>query len=75
MPQLSEVVETALQLKTEDRASLAQTLLTSLDDLSVDETEELWAQEAKRRLAGFRAGHAASTSSDEVARKAAGLFR
>jgi hypothetical protein len=39
----------ALELGAPDRARLASALLQSLDELSGEETAELWAKEAERR--------------------------
>ena len=38
------------------RAALAQELLASLDELSEEEVERLWADEVQRRLEQYRAG-------------------
>jgi len=39
----------ALSVQTMERARLAAALLQSLDNLSGEETERLWAEEAERR--------------------------
>jgi len=39
----------ALSLPAPDRARLAEVLLQSLDELSAEENERLWAEEARRR--------------------------
>ena len=39
----------ALKLAPQDRARLAEKLLQSLESLSDDENERLWAEEAQRR--------------------------
>ena len=41
-----------------DRAALAERLLASLDELSEEEAECLWAEEAQRRLEEYRTGRA-----------------
>jgi len=75
MPDLTEVFEAALSLEVEDRAALAQRLLASLEELSEEEAERLWAEEAQRRLDEYRAGRAKAVPADEVAKKAQTLFR
>ena len=75
MPDLSEVLKSALSLKLEDRAALAERLLASLDDLGEEEAERVWAQEAQRRLEEYRAGRAAIVQAQDVANKAERLFR
>ena len=75
MPDLSEVLKSALSLKVDDRAALAERLLASLDDLGEEEAERVWAQEAQRRLEEYRAGRAASIQAQDVATKAERLFR
>jgi putative addiction module component (TIGR02574 family) len=70
-----EVLKNALSLDVRDRAAIAQKLLASLEGLSEDEAERLWAEEAQRRLEEYRAGHAEGVPAEEVARKAEKLFR
>ena len=74
MPKLAEVLESALVLEPQERATLAERLLASLDDLSEQEAEHLWAEEAARRLAEYRAGRAGVIDASEVMEKAAKLI-
>ena len=46
---IKEVEAAALKLVPKDRARLAGRLLESLEDLSEEENEIIWAQEAERR--------------------------
>jgi len=55
-----------LQLDPRARASLAKTLLGSLEGLSDDEYESLWAEEAEARYADFVAGRTTAIDGDEV---------
>ena len=71
----AEVFKNALQLDAGDRAALAQELLASLDELTEEEVERLWAEEAQRRVEEFRAGRAQAVPAEEVAEKAEKLFR
>lgn len=75
MSDSGEVFKDALKLGVEDRAALAQKLLSSLEELTEEEAERLWAEEAQRRLEEYRAGHAKAVPSEEVVRKAERLFR
>ena len=75
MPDPAEVFRSALNLDIGDRAALAQQLLASLDELSEEEAERLWASEARRRLEAHRAGRATAVPAEQVAGKAERLFR
>ena len=74
MPDLVKVLRSALSLDVHDRAALAERLLASLEELSEEEAERLWAEESQRRLAEYRAGHAKAVRSEEVRKKAERLL-
>jgi putative addiction module component (TIGR02574 family) len=74
MTTLESVLRSALGLDVADRAALAEKLLASLDELSEEEAERLWAEESRRRLEAYRAGRASSISAEEVFRKAERLL-
>ena len=65
-----QVESEALKLKTEARAELAEKLLKSLEDLSDEEIERLWAEEAVRRDAELDAGTASMRDAEDVFRDA-----
>lgn len=46
---LPDIESEALKLSRSERARLAQALIESLDDVSEDENERLWVEEAQRR--------------------------
>ena len=69
-----EVLRTALRLEFRDRARLAEKLLASLDALSEEEAERLWADEAERRLEEYRAGRTRAISADDVAQRAQKVY-
>lgn len=71
----AELLRNALSLDVRDRATLAERLLASLDELSEEEAERLWAEEAQRRLDEYRAGHARVVRAEEVQEKAGRLLR
>ena len=75
MPDLGEVLRTALSLDTRDRATLAERLLASLEELGEEEAVHLWAEEAQRRLEEYRAGRAKAAPAKEVHQKAEKLLR
>ena len=63
---LEELASEALRLNVASRAALAKRLLDSLDDLTPEEYERLWVEEAGRRYQQLKAGTARSIASDEV---------
>jgi len=75
MSDSADVFKNALSLGGADRAALAQRLLDSLEELSEEEAELLWADEARRRLEEYRAGRAKAVRVEEVARKAEKLLQ
>ena len=75
MPDLAEILRSALSLSVNDRAALADRLLASLDELDEEEAERLWAEEAQRRFEEYRAGRVVPVEAQEVAKKAERLFR
>jgi putative addiction module component (TIGR02574 family) len=55
-----------LQLEPLARAAVAKSLLDSLQDLSDEQYEQLWANEAEARYADFEAGRAKAVDGDDV---------
>jgi hypothetical protein len=64
-----------LKLPVEDRARLARRLLDGLDELSREELERLWLDEAGRRAAQRGADVVEWVSSEELERKVQALLR
>ena len=58
-----------LALPLEDRARLAERLLESLDNPSEQETEQLWLDEAERRVEEIDEGKVKLISSEEFERR------
>ena len=75
MPDLAEILKTALSLNIDDRATMAEKLLASLDNLDEEEAGRLWTEEAVRRRQEFLAGRAKVVPAQDVANKAERLFR
>lgn len=65
-----QVENEALKLKPEARAELAEKLLRSLEDLSDEDIERLWVEEAVRRNAEIDAGTASLRDAEDVFRDA-----
>lgn len=65
----------ALSLPVQERAQLAEQLLSSLDSLSETEIEQLWFQEAARRAAELDQGLVQRIPADVVRREAQTLLK
>jgi hypothetical protein len=63
---LEDLASEVLEMNVESRAALAKRQLDNLDELTPEENERLWAQEAGRRYKQLRAGTATSIPSEEV---------
>jgi hypothetical protein len=64
-----QVENEALKLKPGARAELAEKLLRSLEDLSDEDIERLWAEEAVRRDAELDSGTASMRDVEDVLRE------
>lgn len=67
--------QTVLQLPLKERAALAHLLLKSLDEVSEEESDELWLNETERRAAEIDAGLVQLIPSDVVSHKARELLQ
>jgi hypothetical protein len=65
-PDIREIESQLLKLEPLTRAALAKSLLASLEDLSDEEYDVLWAEEAEARYADFLAGRTTAVDGDEV---------
>ncbi|MCY3956247.1 MAG: addiction module protein [Nitrospira sp.] len=72
---LKQIEDEALHLSEEERAELAQKLLLSLDVPTMDEIEEDWLIEARRRARELDEGIVQPIPADEVRKKARALLR
>ena len=72
---LKQIETEALHLSENERAELAQKLLTSLDSPSEDEISEDWLIEASRRAKEIDQGLVKLVSSEEVSLKAQAILR
>ena len=64
--ELKDIAAEALGLPLTARAELASQLLESLDHLTEEENDQLWAQEAERRYAEYKAGNIEAVPAEEV---------
>ena len=71
----SKLEAKALKLPPEQRARLAQRLISSLDQASDPESQELWIREAERRLEEFESGAVEAIPAERVLAKARSSLR
>jgi putative addiction module component (TIGR02574 family) len=64
--QLKDIAAEALELPLTARAELASQLLDSLEEISEEESDALWAEEAERRYAAYKSGEIKAVPADEV---------
>ena len=72
---LKQIEDEAFHLSEEERAELAQKLLLSLDAPTVNEIEEDWLIEARRRARELDEGIVQPIPAEEVRKKARALLR
>ena len=65
----------ALKLPPEERARLAERLISSLDQEADADVEELWLREAERRLEELESGAVSAVPADRVIEKARSTLR
>ena len=71
----SKLEAQALRLPPEQRARLAERLISSLDEQADVDAEALWLEEAERRLDELESGEAPTVSADRVIEKARSSLR
>ncbi len=74
MKSIDGVLESGLALDLNERARLAEQLLKSLNEISEEEAEQLWIDEAERRIRDYRAGNSDSISAEQVLNEARELI-
>jgi putative addiction module component (TIGR02574 family) len=70
-----EIESEALQLPPKERARLAQRLLASLDTESDRDAEQVWLQEAERRLDELESGKVIGIPAEQVFKRARSTLR
>ncbi|MGA9979322.1 MAG: addiction module protein [Candidatus Sulfotelmatobacter sp.] len=74
-PQLSELLEKALALSTQERGLLIDRLIASLDDEPAEEgVEAAWDEEIKRRIDDIRSGRVKTIPGEQVLKRIAREF-
>ena len=74
-PQVSELLEKALELSIQERGLLASRLIESLDDGPIDEgVEAAWEGEIQRRVEDIRSGRVKTIPGEQVLRELAVEF-
>jgi putative addiction module component (TIGR02574 family) len=74
-PELSELLEKALALSTQERSLLIDRLMASLDEEPADEgVEATWDDEIKRRIDDIRSGRVKTIPGEQVLRELAEEF-
>lgn len=69
-PQLSELLEKALALSTQDRGLLIERLIASLDEEPAEQgAEAAWDDEIKRRIDDIRSGRVKTIPGEQVLRR------
>jgi putative addiction module component (TIGR02574 family) len=69
-PQISELLEKALTLSTQDRGLLIHRLIASLDEEAPEEgVEAAWDEEIKRRVDDIRSGRVRTIPGEQVLRR------
>lgn len=69
-PQLTQCEAEALKLPPADRAVLARHLIASLDQLSEEQVEQLWLDEAERRHRDYKSANVSARLAEDVMRDA-----
>ncbi|HSW00651.1 MAG TPA: addiction module protein [Sedimentisphaerales bacterium] len=67
---IDELEAEVKKLSLRERAALARRIVESLDELSEQEIEALWIEEAERRLDELEQGQVTEMSAEEVIRRA-----
>ena len=65
-PLMMECEAEAMKLPPAERATLAERLIASLDEISDDQTEQLWLNEADRRYLEYKRGTISSRPAEAV---------
>ena len=68
--QFDRIVADAMKLPLRDRVSLAQQLVSTIDDQTDTDVEGLWFDEAERRLEELHTGKVEGIDADEAFRRA-----
>lgn len=67
-PSVDSILNAALALPPDDRATVAEKLLQSLEGEAQAEIDQAWIEEAERRIQAYEQGLAKAIPADEVMR-------
>lgn len=67
---LNDLIESAMKLSFQERAQLTRKLLVSLEEPAESEIEQIWIEEAKRRLQEYRNGKSKGIPAEKVFNRA-----
>ena len=73
--QVAELARLSLALSPDDRARLAELLLSSLDAESNSDLEAAWGEEIRQRLAAYDRGEVEAIDAETVFARAAAIAR
>lgn len=74
-PDVKQWEDQALKLRPQERASLAQQLVASLDELDDAENERLWLEEADKRYREYKESGDRARAAEDVIRDARSAIR
>ena len=74
-PELQECEAQIMRLPVNERATLAERLITSLDSLNDSENERLWIDEAERRYQKYKNGNISARPAVDALRDARSSIR
>lgn len=63
-----EILEQALKLKPEERFTLVESLIRNLDEPDM-KLDDIWAEEAEKRLGAYRGGRLEGIPMEEIFKK------
>ena len=72
---IQQIEEALFQLDVHQRALIAEKLLSSLDETSTSENEQLWAEEALRRYQEMKSSNTQGKLASQVMKDALAQFR
>lgn len=69
MTELENLIRQVLDLPLDQRATLAEKLLESLDELTPEELQQVWAAEAERRYEAYKSGSLGARDGEDTHRE------
>jgi putative addiction module component (TIGR02574 family) len=69
MTELENLIRQVLDLPLDQRPALAEKLLESLDELTPEELQQVWAAESERRYEAYRSGKLSARDGEDTHRE------